>query len=88
MSTASQSESIYDVVSEATIEPTSRLELLHRLLADVTDPIGILCQSLRVENDVIQLDDKLASLVQSTNVLKQLHYQPDIGSMSGKQYYC
>lgn len=79
---ASQSESIYDVVSEATTEPASRLELLNRLLADVTDPIGILCHSLGVENDVMQLDDKLASLVQSTNVLKQLHYQPDISSMS------
>ena len=53
----------------------SKLDQIQRLLKDETDPVNILCQSLNISNDIRELDERLTSMLQTTEALKQLSYQ-------------
>ena len=68
----------------STISPMSKLDQLQKLLSDVTDPIAILCQSLKIKDDVAHLDEKLSQMMISTDALGVISCQSVLESLSGK----
>ena len=67
-------------VSQETLQ---KLDLIQRLLEDVTDPVSVLCQSLKVANDIKELDQKLTLMLKSTEALKQLSHENSLDFIPG-----
>lgn len=61
---------------------SSKLDQIHRLLEEVTDPVSVLCQSLQAEN-VKQLDEKMTVLLESTEALKHLSFKTSLDALPG-----
>ena len=67
-------------VSQETLQ---KLDQIQRLLEDVTDPVSVLCQSLKVANDIKELDQKLTLMLKSTEALKQLSHENSLDFIPG-----
>ena len=48
----------------------SKLEQIRKLLEEETDPVNVLCSCLNIPNSVGALDEKLTSMIQPTEGLK------------------
>lgn len=56
--------------SKSNSDSLSKLEQIRKLLEDETDPVNILCSCLNIPNSVGALDEKLTSMIQPTESLK------------------
>ena len=52
----------------------SKLEQIRNLLEEETDPVSVLCSCLNIPNSVGALDEKLTSMVQPTEGLKDASF--------------
>ena len=60
--------------SKSNSDSLSKLEQIRKLLEDETDPVNILCSCLNIPNSVGALDEKLTSMIQPTESLKDASF--------------
>ena len=80
--TLSESSTVKPSVTASPPGAASKLEEIRRLLEDVTDPVTVLCQCLKADN-LKQLDEKMTSMLESTEVLKHLSFKTSLDALSG-----
>lgn len=76
-------ESLYVNIDDISREDTERLqemshpnklEFIHKILQDETDPEQMLCECLGIDKEIKHLDDKMTSMVQCVETLRHLSF--------------